>query len=123
VTSLRYYLDEDHSDEIAALARQYGSDITSAHELGRRGLTDDVQLEYAARESRAIVTRNYDDFHRLTLQFQRLGRPHAGVVFVPPSLQSDNYSGIARALVAFAERYPDGRPAYCVDYLAPVPDA
>ena len=121
MTPLRYYLDEDHSDDIAALARRSGMDITSVHEVGRRGVTDDLQLEYAAAEGRAIVTRNYDDFSRLTLEFQRLGRPHAGVVFVPPSLLSDDYSGIARALVAFAERYPEGMPPYCVDYLAPEP--
>ncbi len=92
------------------------------HELGWRGLPDDVQLEYAAGEGRVIVTRNYDEFHEFTEQFQILGRPHAGVAFVPPSLMSDDYRGIARSLVEFARRYPEGMPAYCIDYLKPVRD-
>lgn len=117
---MRFYLDEDQSDIVAIIARERGSDVTCSHEDGRGGTPDDAQLEYAAVQGRAIVTRNYPDFDRLTLEFQRQGRPHAGVLFVPPSMRNRDFRAIAAAIVRYDREHPDGMPPYMIDYLVPV---
>lgn len=114
---MRFYLDEDQSGEVAALARQSGVDVTSSHEERRDGAVDDVQLKHAASEDRAIVTRNFGDFNRITREFMAQGLPHAGVLLVPPSLPNDDFSGIARAIVVYHRDHPDGMAAYGVDWL------
>ena len=119
---MRFYLDEDQSDVAAVIARERGSDVTCSHEEGRDGTPDHEQLAYAAAQGRAIVTRNYPDFHRLTVEFQRQGRLHAGVLMVPSSLPNDAYRAIAEAIVRYDREHPDGMPPYMIDYLAPVRD-
>jgi predicted nuclease of predicted toxin-antitoxin system len=119
---MRFYLDEEQSPEVAALGQRYGLDVTCSRDCGRNGTTDDVQLTYAASESRAIVTRNADDFISLTDLFLRQNRPHAGVLCLPPSLPNDDFEGIARAIQAFNSNYPDGMPAYMVVWLRRVID-
>ncbi len=114
---MRFHLDEDQSDQTAALARGYGLDVTSSHEEGIDGRFDDVQLATAAKAGRAIVTRNYSDFTRFTEEFEQQGLPHAGVLFLPPSLPNDDFHGIARALVVYDREHPGGMPPYAVDWL------
>ena len=114
---MRFYLDEDQSDEAAALAHHYGLDVTCSHEAKLDRLLDDAQLAHAAAEGRAMVTRNYDDFTHFTYEFERQGLPHAGVLFLPPSLPNDDFNGIARALVVYDREHPDGMPPYAVDWL------
>ena len=117
---MRFFLDEDLSDVIAAIARERGIDIVSAHEIGRKGMPDIDQLVWPAQENRAVVTRNYDDFTNLTREFAGAAQPHAGVVFVPHSLHPRNYSGIAAAIVQFNVEHPDGVPPYSIWWLRPV---
>lgn len=119
---MRFYLDDDHSPRIAAIARRYGVDVISSRECGNVGKSDDHHLTYASSEGRAVVTRNYSDFASFTTEFQRLGRQHAGVIFVPPSLPGNQFDQIARALVAFDRAWPDGVPPYYIDWLHPPHD-
>jgi predicted nuclease of predicted toxin-antitoxin system len=116
---LSFFLDEDQSDETAKLARSQGLDAISSHEIGRNSIDDEEQLRWAAEQGRCLVTRD-DDFVRLTYRFLENHWPHAGVLLVPRSLSNSDFSGIAAALVAYAEQYPDGLPSYMVDYLRPV---
>lgn len=115
---MRYYLDEDLSQRIAERLRSQGLDAVSVHEVRAEGLSDFEQLERAALEKRCLVTRNRDDFIRLTLQFYNEGRVHYGVLIIPHSLPADRFAELAEALVRYASAHPDGLPPYTVDFVA-----
>lgn len=85
-------------------------------------LTDEAQLAFAAREQRCIVTRNGEDFIRLTARAEAVGSSHFGVLIVPRSMLGGQFMRIARALAYYASLYPDGRPVYHVDYLRDPPE-
>jgi len=106
--SLRYLLDEDVNPAVSAAARELGLDVVSVHEIERTGVAfgDDAQLRFAAVENRIMVTRNRDDFIRLTRDFFQGGEPHYGALVIPHTLPNKDPGRIARAL----RRWHDGRP-------------
>ncbi len=95
-------------------------DAASIHELDRRGIPDDAQLRFAAREGRVFVTRNRDDFQILTFEFFRAGEAHCGVLIVGRSLPGNVPERIAHALRRWDEtrrENPATFGAYIVDFL------
>ena len=114
---LRYYLDEDISPKIAKLLRKHKVDCTSAHERGMAQASDLEQLEIAVREERCLVTRNRDDFIRLTVQFFNSQLPHHGVLIIPHSYPGDRFSLIAEALKKYAQQHSGGLVPCTIDFL------
>jgi predicted nuclease of predicted toxin-antitoxin system len=114
---VKFYLDEDLSPTVAELARGRGADAASAHEVGATGLSDSEQLDRAAGDGRCLVTRNRDDFVRLTVEYYAAHRPHLGVLIVPYTLPADQFSRLADALVAYAAARPGDAPEYSIDFL------
>jgi hypothetical protein len=80
---VKLYLDDD----IAAVAlvqalRQAGHDVRTPAEAGLAGVKDPVHFRQAIRESRSLLSRNYDDFNKLhDLVDEAQGR-HFGVLVV-----------------------------------------
>ncbi len=114
---VRFYLDENLSQQIAVIARSLGVDVTSAQELGRLGIEDEDQLAFAAGEARCIVSRDYKDFPQLTEEFRRHGRPHHGVLSVSPSLHQRGAAAVATALARYDREHLEGMLAYEFGWL------
>src|SRR5258708_971197 len=116
---MKYYLDEDLSQQLAERLRKAGISATSVHEENTKGWTDEEQLDKAAREGRCLVTRNRNDFIELTVQFYRDERTQAGVLIVPYTYPGDQISLLARALIGYAKNHSDGMLPYGIDFLPP----
>jgi hypothetical protein len=114
---MKFYLDEDLSPKVAEILRKAGIDALSAHEVGRCETSDQRQLEFSAMEKRCLVTRNRDDFIRLTVRFFNDQRPHGGVLIVPYSLPGDQFSRIASLIKKFSSRHPKGLTPYSIAFL------
>jgi hypothetical protein len=114
---VKFYLDEDLSPRIAELIRQKGVYCKGAHESGMVQASDLEQLMLAARQKRCLVTRNRDDFIRLTVQFFNDHLPHHGLLIIPHTIPGDKFLTIAKALVKYANQHPEGMQAYTIDFL------
>jgi hypothetical protein len=76
----RVYLDEDVHGAVAAGLRRRGFEVLTTIDAGRSGTSDAEQLEFAAAETRVLVTFNRGDFARLHADYLVSGRSHAGIV-------------------------------------------
>ena len=115
---MKYYLDEDLSPKIAEILRKNHMDAVSAHEVGMLQASDIEQLDRASSDGRCIVTRNRNDFIRLTVQFFNEHRLHAGVLIVPHTLPGDNFLRIAKAIIKYHLKYSKGKmESYAIDFL------
>jgi hypothetical protein len=54
---MRFYIDEDLSQEIAVIACNLGVDVIASHEIGNDGKPADVQLASATSPGRCILTK------------------------------------------------------------------
>ncbi len=115
---MKYYLDEDLSPKIAELLKNQAVDCVSAHEVGMVQATDLEQLMLAAGKNRCLVTRNRDDFIRLTVQFFNDHLPHCGVLIIPHTIPGDQFSLTAKALIKYASKHPHAMQPYAIDFLS-----
>jgi predicted nuclease of predicted toxin-antitoxin system len=114
---IKCYLDEDLSPVVAEMLRKEKIDAVSAHEAGMLQASDLDQMEYAASRKRCLVTRNRNDFIRITVQFFNEHRPHHGVLIIPHSYPGDRFRSITTALKTYAKAHKDGLSSYLVDFL------
>jgi hypothetical protein len=115
---VKVHLDEDRSPVIAHLLRERGLDAISAHEIDSLHVTDQEQLDHAAAQERALVTRNAHDFRMLATNRVQSQRPHAGIIVCPPTMRGSEYALIADAIRRVAEAHPDGLGPYDLVYLS-----
>lgn len=114
---MKYYLDEDISPKVGHILKKHQVDVVSTHDVSMTQASDRAQLEYAASAGRAFVTRNRNDFIRLTVQFFNDLRPHFGVLIVPYSIPGDKFRRMADALKKYASQHPSGMEPYTIDFL------
>ena len=115
---MKFYLDEDLSPKIAQMLRDHGVDTLSAHEAGMCEASDQEQLEFAAGQKRCLVTRNRDDFIRLTVQFFNEHRSHYGVLIIPHTIPGDQFSRMARLLEKFSLQHRPTPEPYTIAFLS-----
>ena len=80
MAAVRFFTDEDLYGAIAAALRRAKVDVCSTPEVGRRGHSDESQLEWASAQGRVLVTFNVAHFTELHATWLRQGRRHAGIV-------------------------------------------
>jgi len=114
---VKLILDEDLSPEVVRQLRRQKIDAVSVHEVGRRGLSDRGQLVLAADDGRCLVTRNRNDFIRLTQEFFARGQAHAGVLIVPWTYAPDRPAVIAKAVARYTLRHGDGPTDFLFDFV------
>ena len=78
--TLRVYLDEDVDVLLASLLAAHGFDCLTAGGAGHLRWTDEAQLEYAAQESRILITHNRVDFENLAVAWWGRQQDHAGII-------------------------------------------
>jgi predicted nuclease of predicted toxin-antitoxin system len=121
---MKLYLDEDISPRVAEIARgRCQLDVVSVHDVGAETWDDAAQLRYAADTGRCIVTRNRDDFIRVTRDAFEKQAPHAGVLILTRRLPNDQFTAIAAALCAYAARFATSVQSYTIDFLLPADPA
>jgi hypothetical protein len=103
-----FYLDENLSPQIAEILRARQLDVISAHEVGNTQLDDRRQLQYAAGVGRAMVTCDIADFTALAVEFIGANIEHQGVVLIPSTFRTDEFSAIAGAIEQLARECPAG---------------
>jgi predicted nuclease of predicted toxin-antitoxin system len=117
---MRYFLDEDLSDEVARIARNLGLDVCSVHEVNRDALDDPEQFDYATEHNMVMVTRNRDDFLALNDEHFLVRTPNCGLPIVPHTLLNNQPARIAHRLRAWndaKEAAPGSFGSYVVDFL------
>ena len=115
---MKYYLDEDLSPKIAEMLRKQNVDCISVHEVSMVQASDLEQLMVAAKNKRCFVTKNRNDFIRLTVQFFNDHIPHYGVLIIPHTIPGDQFARISDKLVNYAHKHPEGMMPYTVDFLS-----
>lgn len=106
--TLRFLLDEDMSDRVAAGLRARDVDAVSVHEIDRanRRIPDEEQLAFAAEQGRVLVTYNRADYQTLDAAWRIEGRQHAGILWCSErTLPRRAIGDLIRALVAMAEEH------------------
>ncbi len=94
--TIRFHLDENCDDAVAAGLRRRAIDATTTPETGLLGASDEQQLEYALRENRVAFTQDAD-----FLRLHGAGVKHAGIVYCHQ--QSRSVGEIIRGLVMIWE--------------------
>jgi hypothetical protein len=76
---IRYHLDESVANAVAQGLRRRGIDVTTAHDAGLIGATDEQHLAFALPEGRVCVSHDSD-----FLKLDHEGIAHAGVAYCAP---------------------------------------
>lgn len=107
---MRLLLDEHFSPLLAASSRGRGHDVIAVAEReDLRCRRDQVILEAATADRRAVVTGDVRDFMALGARRLRDRKPHLGVVLVARQAFPRHRHGVGRiirALEALLERHP-----------------
>ncbi len=80
MTAIRFFTDEDVYDAVATALCRRGIDVCSTPQVGRRGQSDQSQLEWASLEGRVFFTFNVAHFAEIHAAWLREARHHAGIV-------------------------------------------
>ncbi|PHM07460.1 DUF5615 family PIN-like protein [Nostoc sp. 'Peltigera malacea cyanobiont' DB3992] len=72
----RLLADEQFPRKSVELLRTFGHDVITIQEAGKAGISDDMVLEFAILENRAVLTINRRDFFKL----HKIKPEHTGII-------------------------------------------
>lgn len=107
---IRFHLDEHIDPDIAKALRSHGIDVTTTVESNLRTASDAVQLEFARRERRVLVTQDAD-FLRLAAQ----STDHTGIAYCQQNKRT--LGEIVRTLILMYELIEPDEIMGRVEYL------
>ena len=108
---MKALLDEQLSREIAVRLRDAGYDVVAVAERDDlAGSSDEVILDVARNEDRAVITNNIKDFRPLAAQRIAQGQSHAGLILLPSTRTRTRaaVAPIATAIEQVLRDQPDG---------------
>ena len=94
-------LDENVDEKLGPALRHYGYDALTVREAGRRGRSDEEQLDYAASTGRALLSHNIADFARLHERWLAQGREHWGILLT----EEIDFRNLLRRILRALDRY------------------
>jgi predicted nuclease of predicted toxin-antitoxin system len=80
--ALKFYLDTHIAKAAAVQLRSKNVDVMRCEEVNMAEASDEEHLVYATNHGRIMVSQD-DDFNILNVQWQEVGRSHAGIMKVP----------------------------------------
>jgi len=80
MAAIRFFTDEDVYGAVAIALRRGKIDALSTPEVGRRGCSDESQLDWSWHEGRVLVTFNVAHFVDLHATWVQQSRRHAGII-------------------------------------------
>jgi hypothetical protein len=83
MSKIRLYLDEDVDENLATALVREGFDVITTKEVGNKENPDDLQVNYAVGQERAILTHNARDFVPLAIKLMEESYQHYGIVIAP----------------------------------------
>jgi len=101
---LRFLFDEHVNARALPQLQAHGMDVVHVGDVGLSGAGDDVLFDWARRNGRIIVTRNYQDFVPLVVAAVERELSFPGVLFYPRSLSHADVGGHVKALEDWVER-------------------
>ena len=108
-TRIRFFLDEHLAQAITEALHRRGIQAVSVADVGRRGLSDAEQLEWAAEQGLVMVSRD-SDFISLHTE-----KPtHAGIVHIP---RTADLRAVIRGLLLIHEVLDAGEMTDKLEYL------
>lgn len=107
---MRFHLDENVDPAIADGLKRRGIDITTSNDAALLGASDDLQIAFAQKHQRVIVTHDRD-----LLRLAALGASHAGIAYCPPAGRT--IGQIVRGLLLIHECLSESDMRGRVEYL------
>jgi len=82
--ALAFFFDECVNEALALVLRAHGIDVITTTDLGRKGMGDAEQLQYATHTGRVVYTTDRD-FLRLAHRYLASGVTFSGILYHPPA--------------------------------------
>lgn len=95
---LRFLFDEHVNAQAMKKLQERGVDVVHVGDVGLLKTDDAVIFDWARREARIIITRNYQDFAPLASEAGRRQMIFPGILFLAQSLSQSDVGGRVRSL-------------------------
>lgn len=107
--AIKFYCDEHIHPAITAALRNRGADTATAQEVNMLGISDEVHLQFAVSQGRAIITQDTD-----FLRLHKTKITHHGILFAH---QNKTLSVIIHALIRVYQIKTEEEMENHVEYL------